>query len=49
LSIATDDFHERGAGFRMKAPANAGDLIKHDIVAPLGVSDTGAVQALGEP
>ena len=35
------------AGFRMKSPAHPGDFIKHEIVAPLGLSVTAAAKALG--
>lgn len=35
------------AGFRMKVPAHPGGFIKHEIVAPLGLSVTAAARALG--
>ena len=35
------------AGFRMKTPAHPGGFIKHEIVAPLGLSVTAAAQVLG--
>ena len=35
------------AGIRMKTPAHPGGFIKHEIVAPLGLSVTAAAQALG--
>ncbi len=34
-------------GIRMKAPAHPGGFIKHEIVAPLGLTVTAAAKALG--
>jgi addiction module HigA family antidote len=35
------------AGFRLKNPPHPGGFIKHEIVEPLGLSVTGAAEALG--
>lgn len=34
-------------GIRMKNPAHPGSFIRHEIIEPLGLSVTGAAQALG--
>lgn len=34
-------------GIRMKAPAHPGSFIRHEIIEPLGLSVTGAAEALG--
>jgi antitoxin HigA-1 len=34
-------------GFRMKSPAHPGGFIRHEIIEPLGLSVTGAAEALG--
>jgi addiction module HigA family antidote len=34
-------------GIRLKSPAHPGGFIKHEIIAPLGLSVTGAAAALG--
>lgn len=34
-------------GYRMKAPVHPGDFIRHEIIAPLGLSVTAAAAALG--
>ena len=35
------------AGIRMKSPAHPGGFIRHEIIAPLGLSVTAAAAALG--
>ena len=34
-------------GIRMKSPSHPGGFIRHEIIEPLGLSVTGAAQALG--
>lgn len=34
-------------GIRLKAPAHPGSFIRHEIIKPLGLSVTGAAEALG--
>lgn len=34
-------------GIRLKSPSHPGGFIKHEIIEPLGLSVTGAAQALG--
>ena len=34
-------------GIRMKSPAHPGGFVKHEIIDPLGLSVTGAAEALG--
>jgi addiction module HigA family antidote len=34
-------------GIRMKSPAHPGGFIRHEIIEPLGLSVTGAAEALG--
>jgi len=34
-------------GFRMKNPAHPGGFIKHEVIEPLGLTVTGAAEALG--
>jgi addiction module HigA family antidote len=34
-------------GIRLKTPAHPGGFIKHEIIAPLGLSVTGAAEVLG--